>query len=144
MSYLQESCHFTGEGADEEQEWGRDRVVEKHTDPRKVCKMSCEITGEQRSESQRVVCSQGCSFIFILQTRLLISPEGSPFPPHTPNPTWNHRARKLGSDPQTNTFTSKAFHLPLCKVKMFKTHFQPVQTLMMMCAQDVWGLIRQV
>ena len=41
----QESCHFAREGATEEQAWGRDRVVEKHAEPRKGHKMPCEITG---------------------------------------------------------------------------------------------------
>lgn len=93
------------EGADEEQEWGRDRVAEKHTDPRKVCKMSCEITGGTWSTGIRgPVCG--------LQPRLFFSLHPSyqivnllrrlPFPSSYTQPNLeSHRARKLGSDPQT-------------------------------------------
>lgn len=81
--------------------------------PRKGCKMQFEITGGMEGHGDQrvfagnyVVCSQSCSLIFILQTLLLISPEGSPFPPHTPNPIRNHkRARKVGGE-HLNILTS--------------------------------------
>lgn len=63
-------------------------------------------TGHRRTHrDQRVsagcymVCCQSRSLIFILQTLLLISPEGCPFPPHILNPIRNHkRARKVEAE----------------------------------------------
>lgn len=52
------------------------------------------VPGVQRSESHSVVCNQGCALIFILQTISLISPEGCPFPPLTPNPIYNHKGQE--------------------------------------------------
>lgn len=94
-------------------------------DPRKACKMQCEITGgtkehrDQRASAgyygHCMVYSQGFSLIFILQTILLISPESCPFPPHTPSPIRNHkRARKVGSE-HPNMLTSQAA-LQLCLI----------------------------
>lgn len=53
-----------------------------------------------------MVCSQSCSLIFILPTCLLISPEGCPFPSHSPKPIRNHkRVRKLRGE-HLNILTS--------------------------------------
>lgn len=85
----------------EKQGWS---VIEKGADPKYGCKMQCEITGgmeepgdQRASAGDYVVCGQSSSLIFILQTLLLISPEGCPFPPLIPDPIRNHkRGRKTG------------------------------------------------
>lgn len=82
--------------------------------------------GDQRASASYygcyVVCSQGCSLIFILQTILLISPEGCPFPLHTLNPIRNHKRAKKVRSGHLNIFTSpgtlaaSAYFL-ICRVK---------------------------
>lgn len=53
----------------------------------------------RESASYHMVCRQSRSLIFILQTLLLISPEGCPFPPRIRNPIRNHkRARKVEAE----------------------------------------------
>lgn len=99
-----QTCRLVGGGASEKQGWSADSVIEKGADPAKGCKMQCEITGgteeqgdQRASAGYCKVCRQGCSLIFILQAILLISLEGCPFPPCTPNPVRNHkRPRKVG------------------------------------------------
>lgn len=51
------------------------------------------------SASYYMVCRQSRSLIFILQTFIINSPEGCPFPPHILNPIRNHkRARKVEAE----------------------------------------------
>lgn len=53
------------------------------------------VPGIQRWESHGVVCSQGCALIFIHPSDHIINlPGGLPFPPHTPNPVYNHKGKK--------------------------------------------------
>lgn len=94
-------------------EWGQNNGEE--CDPRKGCKMMCETTwGTQCAEIRKPLhgLQSRLSLIFILQTTLLISPEGCPFSPHTPIPIWNHKVQeRLGVGTQTYLLPRHFTHL---------------------------------